>query len=381
MKKKPQRIETLTHIGLILALIAGTLAAQGAGDRAGPAAALDNIEISLKVDPRLTKGLYMGDRWVSAPTYIGTAGQDNVDARVQGVYAGGKKTAISPQWIPSDPEMVTVSPGQGSEVKITVKRAGESRLEVKAGGVSKELAIKAAYKGESIQVEIAQLETEAPAGAGRAPAFKSQKEKLSYALGMTLVSQLRSQRVELDADSYSQGFRDALSGGKTLLTETEASVELMEMQNRVRTKHGAQAEKLKGLGEKNRNEGEVFLAGNKAQEGVVTLESGLQYKILKAGDEKKPTADDTVVCHYRGALIDGTEFDSSYKRSKPASFAVNKVIKGWTEALQLMPVGSKWQLFIPSSLAYGARGAPGGKIGPNSTLIFEVELISIQSKS
>jgi len=389
MKKKQQTIEALTHTGLILALAAGIFlpavghawAPEGAGDRAAPAAALTDIEISLKVDPRLTKGLYMGDRWASAPTYNGTAGQDSVDARVQGVDAGGKKTAISPQWVPSDPEMVTVSPGQGSEVKITVKRAGESRLKVKAGGVSKELAIKAAYKGEAIQVEIAQLETEAPGGVSRAPAFKSQKEKLSYALGMSLVSQLRSQRVELDADSYSQGLRDALSGGKTLLTETEASAELMEMQNRIMTKQGAQAEKLKGLGEKNRSEGEAFLAGNKAKEGVVTLESGLQYKVLTAGDGKKPTADDTVVCHYRGTLIDGTEFDSSYKRSKPATFPLKNVIKGWTEALALMPAGSKWELFIPSSLAYGARGAPGGKIGPNATLIFEVELISIQGKS
>ncbi len=123
-----------------------------------------------------------------------------------------------------------------------------------------------------------------------------------------------------------------------------------------------------------------FLAENKNKEGVVTLASGLQYKILKAGDGAKPTADDTIVCHYRGTLIDGTEFDSSYKRGQAAAFPLSKVIKGWTEVFQLMPVGSKWQLFIPPHLAYGERGSRG-KIGPNSTLIFEVELISIQGKS
>jgi len=129
-----------------------------------------------------------------------------------------------------------------------------------------------------------------------------------------------------------------------------------------------------------RKQGEEFLAANKAKDGVVTLPSGLQYKILKAGTGPKPTASDTVVCNYRGTLINGTEFDSSYKRGQPVTFPVSGVIKGWTEALQLMPVGSKWQLFIPSDLAYGDRGA-GANIGPDSTLIFEVELVSIQDKS
>jgi FKBP-type peptidyl-prolyl cis-trans isomerase FklB len=130
---------------------------------------------------------------------------------------------------------------------------------------------------------------------------------------------------------------------------------------------------------KNKAEGQAFLAKNKTQPGVATLPSGLQYKVLKAGQGKKPTINDTVVCNYRGTFINGTEFDSSYKRNQPASFAVDGVIKGWTEALQLMPVGSKWQLFIPPELAYGERGAQGA-IPPNSTLIFEVELLSIQSK-
>ena len=133
-------------------------------------------------------------------------------------------------------------------------------------------------------------------------------------------------------------------------------------------------------GAANSKEGTAFLAANKSKEGVVTLPSGLQYKILKAGTGPKPTASDTVVCNYSGTLISGKEFDSSYKRGQPATFPVSGVIKGWTEALQLMPVGSKWQLFIPSDLAYGERGA-GGDIGPDSTLIFEVELLSIQDKS
>jgi FKBP-type peptidyl-prolyl cis-trans isomerase len=142
---------------------------------------------------------------------------------------------------------------------------------------------------------------------------------------------------------------------------------------------GKQQEKMKVAGEMNKKESVEFLAANKAKDGVVTLPSGLQYKILTAGTGPKPTASDTVVCNYRGTLISGTEFDSSYKRGQPASFPVNGVIKGWTEALQLMPVGSKWQLFVPSDLGYGDRGA-GADIGPGATLIFEVELLSIQSK-
>jgi FKBP-type peptidyl-prolyl cis-trans isomerase FklB len=132
-------------------------------------------------------------------------------------------------------------------------------------------------------------------------------------------------------------------------------------------------------GDANKKEGDAFLAANKTKEGVVTLPSGLQYKILQEGTGPKPTASDTVVCNYRGTLLNGTEFDSSYKRGQPATFAVGQVIHGWTEALQLMTVGSKWQLFIPPDLAYGPRGA-GNDIGPNATLVFEVELVSIQPK-
>lgn len=207
-------------------------------------------------------------------------------------------------------------------------------------------------------------------------ALKTQKDKFSYALGMNLGTSLHKQSVEVDPNIVAQGLRAALAGGKTLLTPEEAQAALMEVQNELRKK---QQEKMQVAGEANKTEGEAFLAANKAKEGVVTLPSGLQYKILKEGTGPKPTASDSVVCNYRGTLINGTEFDSSYKRGQPATFPISGVIKGWTEALQLMPVGSKWQLVIPSSLAYGERGA-AGDIGPNATLIFEVELMSIQEK-
>jgi len=209
----------------------------------------------------------------------------------------------------------------------------------------------------------------------------TRKEKFSYALGMDIGKQvagnLKKQSMEVDWNLVSQGLKDATSGGKTRLTEDEAKAVLNEVQAEV---HKEQQEKAQKAAATNKTEGEAFLAANKAKEGVVTLPSGLQYKVLTAGTGPKPTAGDQVVCNYRGTLINGTEFDSSYKRGQPATFGVGQVIKGWTEALQLMPVGSKWQLFIPSSLAYGERGA-GAEIGPNATLIFEVELLSIVDKN
>jgi len=220
----------------------------------------------------------------------------------------------------------------------------------------------------------------AAAAAQDAPALKAPREKLSYALGMDLGNQLRKQSVDVDPATFGKGLSDALSGGKTLLTEEEARGLIAELQKDLKAKQAAaQAEKMKELSEKNKKEGGAFLDANKKKEGVVTLPSGLQYRILKAGEGKKPTIDDTVVCQYRGTLVDGTEFDSSYKRNQPATFPVKGVIKGWTEALQLMPVGSKWELVIPPDLAYGDRGA-GNVIGPGATLIFEVELVSIQGK-
>jgi FKBP-type peptidyl-prolyl cis-trans isomerase FklB len=182
----------------------------------------------------------------------------------------------------------------------------------------------------------------------------------------------------VDWNLVSQGLKDSTtSGAKTRLTEKEAKDVLTEVQNEARKRQTEEAQKA---AVKNKTEGEAFLAANKDKEGVVTLPSGLQYKILTTGTGPKPTASDSVKCNYRGTLINGTEFDSSYKKGQPVTFGVGQVIKGWTEGLQLMPVGSKWQLFIPSSLAYGERGA-GAEIGPNSTLIFEVELISIEEKA
>ena len=214
-----------------------------------------------------------------------------------------------------------------------------------------------------------------------APALTTRKQKFSYALGMNIGSglgaNLKKQSVEVDSTLVSQGLKDAMSGAKTRLTQEEAQAVLKEVQTEVQKEQQA---KMKEAADKNKTGGEAFLAANKSKDGVVTLPSGLQYKILTAGTGPKPTASDSVKCNYRGTLINGSEFDSSYKRGQPATFAVGQVIKGWTEALQLMPVGSKWQLFVPASLAYGERGA-GAEIGPNATLIFEVELLSIEEKA
>ena len=226
--------------------------------------------------------------------------------------------------------------------------------------------------------------TKKPAATKRTPApakpkevaLTTQQDKVSYAIGMSMAKSVQRQSLEVEPDIVAKGLKDVLTGGKPLLSDEEAQATLTTLQNDMRAK---QQEKAQQLGLTNKKEGEEFLAANKGKEGVVALPSGLQYKILKEGTGPKPAATDSVVCNYRGTLINGTEFDSSYKRGQPATFPVNGVIKGWTEALQLMPVGSKWQLFIPSDLAYGQRGA-GADIGPNATLIFEVELLSIQGK-
>ena len=216
----------------------------------------------------------------------------------------------------------------------------------------------------------------AKTGGAAAPApLTTQKAKFSYALGMNLGESLHRQSVDVDPNILAQGLKDALTGVKARMTDEQARATLTEVQNDVRKK---MQEKMQAQGEANKKEGTAFLAANKAKEGVVTLPSGLEYKVLKAGSGPKPTTADTVVCNYRGTLVNGTEFDSSQKHGQPATFPVSGVIKGWTEALQLMPVGSKWQLYIPSELAYGPQAPP--EIGPNATLIFDVELLSIQEK-
>ncbi len=237
----------------------------------------------------------------------------------------------------------------------------------------------AAKTGQAPAAKPSSTAAKAPATAARtqsAPALKTQKEKASYAIGMNIGKSLQKDSVDVDPNFLLRGLKDGLAGSKPLLTDDEAKAALTALQDDVRK---TQEAKMQLAGEANKKEGEAFLAANKAKEGIVTLPSGLQYKILKEGTGLKPTASDSVVCNYRGTLLDNTEFDSSYKRGQPATFPVGQVIHGWTEALQLMPVGSKWQLFIPSDLAYGPRGA-GGDIGPDATLIFEVELLSIQGK-
>ena len=216
--------------------------------------------------------------------------------------------------------------------------------------------------------------TAKPATAG--VALTTQKQKASYALGMNVGTGMRKQGIAESVDPVlvSRGLRDALSGGKTMLTEDEMKAAIQQLATEFRT---AQEAKAHEAGAANRKEGEAFLAANKSKDGVKVLPDGLQYKVLTEGSGPKPAASDTVTVNYRGTLVNGKEFDSSYKRGQPATFPVGGVIKGWTEALQLMPVGSKWQLFIPPDLAYGDNPRPGGDIGPGDTLIFEVELISI----
>jgi FKBP-type peptidyl-prolyl cis-trans isomerase FklB len=208
------------------------------------------------------------------------------------------------------------------------------------------------------------------------PSLKSQKDKVSYSIGLDIGRNLKDQSIEVDPTLLARGIQDAISDGKRLLTEEEVQTVMTAFQQEMQAKAAA---KGKEVGDKNLKEGNQFLAENKKKKGIVTLPSGLQYKVITEGKGKKPKATDTVTTQYKGTLIDGTEFDSSYKRGQPASFPVSGVIPGWTEALQLMPVGSKWQLFVPPALAYGPRGA-GQQIGPNATLIFEVELLSIQEE-
>jgi FKBP-type peptidyl-prolyl cis-trans isomerase FklB len=220
--------------------------------------------------------------------------------------------------------------------------------------------------------------------------LKTPKEKASYAIGVNIGRGLHRDSVDVDPAVVARGLRDGLGGAKTLLTDEEMKGAMVALQTELRKKlevrnreqqvrSKEQEAQMLQMGEANKKEGEAFLAANKTKDDVVTLPSGLQYKILKEGDGPKPTATDSVVCNYNGTLLNNTEFDSSYKRGQPATFNVGQVIHGWTEALQLMPVGSKWQLFIPSELAYGPGGS-GPVIGPNATLIFEVELLSIQGK-
>jgi FKBP-type peptidyl-prolyl cis-trans isomerase len=214
-----------------------------------------------------------------------------------------------------------------------------------------------------------------PAASAAAP-LQTAKQKASYAIGQNIGNGLKKDEVDVDGAALARGIRDAIAGNKSLLTDEESKAALTALATEVRAKQQA---KLQQLSAANKEAGDAFLASNKTKEGVVALPSGLQYQVEKAGTGPKPVVGDEVVCNYSGTLLEGKEFDSSYKRGQPVTLQVGKVIKGWNEALQLMPVGSKWKLFIPADLAYGDRGT-GQEIGPNSTLIFEVELLSIAPK-
>jgi FKBP-type peptidyl-prolyl cis-trans isomerase FklB len=216
-----------------------------------------------------------------------------------------------------------------------------------------------------------------PATTKPAPELTTEKDKLSYAIGMKIGRGLKGDSVDVDQSILIQGLKDAMSGGNTRLTEEECKALLSDLSAELNAKKQAE---LHRIGEANKQAEQLFLVANKAREGIVTLPSGLQYKILDEGTGPKPTTTDTVICNYRGTLLDGTQFDSSQKRGQPSTVSVSQVIEGWKEALQLMPVGSKWRLFVPSELGYGDRSPVAG-IGPNSMLIFELELLAIKGKN
>ena len=211
--------------------------------------------------------------------------------------------------------------------------------------------------------------------------LKTEDDNISYSLGFSMGSRFVRDGLEINLEIFQEGMKDGFTGSKQVLTEEEMQKTMMALQQKMmakrQTEHMKEMEERKNLGEANKEKGEKFLEANKAKEGVITLESGLQYKILKKGTGASPKATDIVKCHYKGTTIDGKEFDSSYKRGEPATFALNKVIKGWTEGLQLMKEGGKWEFFIPPELAYGEMGS-GPQIGPNEVLIFEVELLGIE---
>ncbi len=388
MISSPKRTCLLVVAAFPFVLVPGFAQESQGSARPAAGATLSGIQLSFKRDPRLVDPYRGIGPWVSGPDYSGVYAQDTVEARAEGLDASGKPAKISPEWTSSDAEMVTVTPSQGDDVKIKVLKAGESRLKITYQGLSRELIVKARYINKFISFEIGEAKALKPAGpaATEAPPARKTKNDVSYAAGMNLAKALARQSIEVDEVLVIQGFKDAASGGKTLMTEEEALAVLNGVQTDQRLLQASLDRKA--LGEKNKREGEAFLAANKTKEGVVTLPSGLQYKILKVGQGKKPTANDVVNVQYRGTFIDGRAFDNSDKQSSSVTFPVKSVIRGWTEALQLMPVGSRWQLFVPSDLAYGERGAGGGGgrrrgpaqpiIGPNATLIFEVELLSVQ---
>jgi FKBP-type peptidyl-prolyl cis-trans isomerase FklB len=314
------------------------------------------------------------------------------------IFAGTATAQQTPATNPSSTPAAASAPAAGDSSAPPAKKPAKPAAKPAAAAAGKtqnadatQPAAKPAGSAQSSTPAKTQTGTAAktPAGAAAqhhaaaAPlVLKTDKDKESYAIGLNIGKSIHRDGVEVDPNILSRGIKDALSDGKPALTDDEAKAVMTSLQTRLRKQQAEKAqvaaEAAKKVGEADKVAGDAFLAENKTKDGVVTLPSGLQYKILTEGTGPKPTATDTVVCNYKGTLLDNTEFDSSYKRNQPLTIPVGGVIKGWTEALQLMPVGSKWQLFIPSDLAYGPTAK--GPIPPNSTLIFEVELLSIQEK-
>ena len=288
-------------------------------------------------------------------------------------------------WVNNDSKTHAFANGQYILIKSEVYRAAGGHASVRDRFVEDIYLAKTVKRlGFPIRVALAAFSTlslaqdakkkaQAPAAAAASSELKDVKTKASYAIGLTIGRSMKKQGVDIDAKLLAKGLMDVFSDAKPLLTDKEVEAVIEEFQNEINAKLAAAA---KVASEKNKKDGEEFLAANKKKEGVQTLPSGLQYKVIKEGNGKTPKATDEVTTHYKGTLIDGTEFDSSYKRGQPATFPVDGVIPGWTEALQKMKVGAKWQLFIPSNLGYAERGSPP-VIGPNSTLIFDIELLEV----
>jgi FKBP-type peptidyl-prolyl cis-trans isomerase FklB len=358
---------------------------QGAATKPAAAVAktaVTGIQLTFKRDPRDVDPYRGIGLWSTAPVYTGAAAQDTVEVRAEGVDASGRSSKINPDWATSDADIVTVSPSKGDDVQVTVHMPGEAKVKITYGGASKEIVISAKKEGSLLVFGIAPPAPLKPMGTSvdeMIPALKTEKAQQSYAAGMRLAKTLRAQSVEVDPELVTQAMKDVLAGGPVLMNDDQVQTALMGVETGLNITEAALQRKR--LLEKNKEVAQRFLAENKKKDGVVSLPSGLQYKVVKAGNGKRPTALDAAVCQYKGTLIDGTEFDNSYKRKDggPVTFPVRAVIKGWQEALRLMPAGSKWQIFVPPDLAYGERGVPRANIPPNATLVFDVELLSVKA--
>jgi len=390
MNERNAMLLTRLRWTLVVTAATGVLAAQPATPADGASPASTQIRVSFKKDMALLGPTYGGASWVSSPSYgpvVQIGSTCVLEAKVEGFGRDGKRLPeLAFEWKPQDPEMVTVSPLVGNQFAISVKRPGESRLDVSAQGATRGLVVTAEKTEKGLRVLIRQESSAgqpAPAtpprvadSQKRESALPDPKQRQSYAIGVEMGQKLKRASMGLDAELVARGLRDTLSGQPGLLNDAELAAALASLNADL---HARQVQTHKQLAEKNKMDGEAFLAENKSKEGVVTLESGLQYKVLKAAEGRKPAANDTLVCRYKGSLLDGTEFDNSFSSKEPVTVPLRRVIRGWQEALPLMAVGSRWQLFVPPSLAYGARGAGAkSKIGPNATLVFEVELVSIK---